>query len=71
MNGVQPIGRIIFILVISCFNPAAQGQGFLKADGKRIVNEQGENILLRGISLGGWMVQEGYMLHLNKDGRAV
>ena len=69
MNGVQPIGRIIFILVISCFNPAAQGQGFLKADGKRIVNEQGENILLRGIGLGGWMVQEGYMLHLNKDGQ--
>ena len=69
MNGVQPIGRIIFILVISCFNTAAQGQGFLKADGKRIVNEQGENVLLRGIGLGGWMVQEGYMLHLNKDGQ--
>ncbi|MES1223488.1 MAG: cellulase family glycosylhydrolase, partial [Bacteroidota bacterium] len=42
-------------------------QGFLKADGKKIVNEKGENILLRGIGLGGWMLQEGYMLHVNKD----
>ncbi len=69
MNGVQPIGRLIFILLVSCSGIAASGQGFLKADGKRIVNEQGENVLLRGIGLGGWMVQEGYMLHLNKDGQ--
>src|SRR5450432_3191445 len=44
-------------------------QGFLKADGKKIVNENGDNVLLRGVGLGGWMVQEGYMLHLNKDGQ--
>ena len=45
------------------------GQGFLKADGQKIVNQQGENVLLRGIGLGGWMVQEGYMLHLQKEGQ--
>jgi len=45
------------------------GQGFLKADGKRIVNEKGENVLLHGMGLGGWMLQEGYMLHINKDSR--
>jgi aryl-phospho-beta-D-glucosidase BglC (GH1 family) len=39
-------------------------QGFLKASGKQIVNEKNENILLRGIGLGGWMLQEGYMLKL-------
>ena len=39
-------------------------QGFLKASGKQIVNEKKENILLRGIGLGGWMLQEGYMLKL-------
>ncbi len=37
-------------------------QGFLKANGKSVVNEKGENVLLRGIGLGGWMLQEGYML---------
>src|ERR1700730_5681545 len=47
----------------------SQSQGFLKADGKRIVNEKGENVLLLGIGLGGWMLQEGYMLHINKEGQ--
>lgn len=43
----------------------ADCQGFLKADGKRIVNEKRENVLLRGIGLGGWMLQEPYMFHLS------
>ncbi len=42
-----------------------QAQAFLKAQGKAIVNEKGENVLLRGIGLGGWMLQEGYMLGLS------
>jgi endoglucanase len=50
-----------------CLINKSQSQGFLKADGKRIVNEKGENVLLRGIGLGGWMLQEGYMLHINKE----
>jgi aryl-phospho-beta-D-glucosidase BglC (GH1 family) len=44
-------------------------QGFLKADGKKIVDEKGKNVLLRGMGLGGWMLQEGYMLHVTKDSR--
>jgi len=39
----------------------AGSQGFLKAQGKLIVNEQGEKVILRGIGLGGDMLQEGYM----------
>ncbi|MET3035743.1 cellulase family glycosylhydrolase [Chryseobacterium sp. NRRL B-14859] len=34
----------------------------LKTSGKKIVNDKGENIQLRGLGLGGWMLQEGYML---------
>lgn len=37
-------------------------QGFLKADCQKIVNEKGENVALKGLGLGGWMLQEGYML---------
>jgi hypothetical protein len=44
-------------------------QGFLKTDGKKIVNEKGENVLLRGMGLGGWMVQEGYMLRIYNEGQ--
>ncbi len=39
-----------------------QAQGFLKAEGKAIVNQIGDTVILRGMGLGGWMVQEGYML---------
>src|SRR5215217_697046 len=44
-------------------------QGYLKADGKRIVNEKKENVLLRGVGLGGWMLQEGYMLKIQNEGQ--
>ncbi len=37
-------------------------QNFLTTNGKAIVNQNGDTILLRGMGLGGWMVQEGYML---------
>ncbi|MEC7263093.1 MAG: cellulase family glycosylhydrolase [Bacteroidota bacterium] len=38
------------------------GQRFLHTEGQKIVDAQGNNVLLRGLGLGGWMVQEGYML---------
>lgn len=34
----------------------------LKTQGENIINDKGENIQLRGLGLGGWMLQEGYML---------
>src|ERR1700755_3360181 len=60
---------LFFIVFIFGFTSALKSQGFLKADGQRIVNGNGDNVLLRGIGLGGWMLQEGYMLHLNKEGQ--
>ncbi|MBE7170369.1 MAG: cellulase family glycosylhydrolase [Williamsia sp.] len=59
MKKLVCLGFLSVILVT-----AAQAQGFLKAADKKIVTEKGENILLRGIGLGGWMLQEGYMLKL-------
>jgi len=43
--------------------------GYLRAKDKRIVDETGRPILLRGMGLGGWMLQEGYMLKLGDLGR--
>lgn len=34
----------------------------LKTSGQKIINDKGENIQLRGLGPGGWMLQEGYML---------
>ncbi len=41
--------------------------GYLRAKGKQIVNDK--EVLLRGIGLGGWMLQEPYMLRLSKAAR--
>lgn len=59
---------ILFTAFLSIANLAIC-QGFLKADGKRIVNEKGEDVLLRGIGLGGWMLQEPYMFQLSDVAR--
>jgi endoglucanase len=59
----------LFLPCFLLFFQLARGQGFLKASGKIIVNEKGENVLLRGVGLGGWMLQEGYMLRLQKEGQ--
>lgn len=49
---------ILFVfLSISSF-----GQRYLHREGQKVVDGKGENIILRGLGLGGWMVQEGYML---------
>ncbi len=53
--------NILFVLSIFFFG-TIQGQHLLQTQGKVIVNQQGDTILLRGMGLGGWMLQEGYML---------
>ncbi|MCD0475968.1 cellulase family glycosylhydrolase [Flavobacterium sp. EDS] len=53
--------KIIFPLLV-LFSLTSYGQGFLRQNGKNIVDGQGNNIVLRGLGLGGWMVQEGYMI---------
>jgi aryl-phospho-beta-D-glucosidase BglC (GH1 family) len=40
-------------------------QGYLHTSGKKIVNGQDEEVHLKGIGLGGWMLQEPYMLKLS------
>jgi hypothetical protein len=59
--------QLIFVFLFFLIGQA-QAQGYLKADGTRIVDQDGKNVLLRGIGLGGWMLQEGYMLKVNGQG---
>jgi endoglucanase len=56
----------VFSLVL---NTNVNAQGFLKAQGTLIVNEKGEKVILRGMGLGGWMLQEGYMFRLSNLGQ--
>lgn len=43
----------------------AFGQGYMKAEGKKIIDNRGQEIILKGMGLGGWMLQEPYMLNLS------
>ncbi len=42
----------------------AGADGFLRAEGTRVVDGSGRPVVLRGMGLGGWLLQEGYMLQL-------
>ncbi|HPH46334.1 MAG TPA: cellulase family glycosylhydrolase, partial [Chryseolinea sp.] len=51
------------LLVIS--TPLKVSAQYLHVDGKKIVDKNGSEVILRGMGLGGWMLQEGYMLETN------
>ena len=52
----------IVLLVFVSLSMASFAQGFIHRKGQEIVDGKNQNIVLRGLGLGGWMVQEGYML---------
>ncbi len=56
----------IFFLVASL----AYSQGYLKASGTKIVDGNGQEIILRGIGLGGWLLPEGYMIQTSSFANA-
>ena len=63
--------RAIALLLAALLSSAtpAHAEGFLKVDGTRIVDDRDKPVILRGMGLGGWMLQEGYMLQLGEIGR--
>jgi len=57
--------KMALSVLLSCFilfPVNAVSQGYLRVDGKKLVNSTGQEVILRGIGLGGWMLQEGYMM---------
>ncbi|MEI6061281.1 MAG: carbohydrate-binding protein [Bacteroidota bacterium] len=61
----KSLGQVlVLILAIILLNPDVSAQG-LKASGKKIVNENGTEVILRGMGLGGWMLQEPYMMEMS------
>ena len=60
----------IACLLLACLlvAPVAQAKDFLRTQGTRIVDASGKPVILRGMGLGGWMLQEGYMLDIDGVG---
>lgn len=59
-----------FLTLAALFSStAAQAEGWLRVEGTQIVDDSGQPVILRGMGLGGWMLQEGYMLKLGEVGQ--
>ena len=56
-------------LAMAGASAAAPAPGYLSTQGTRIVDGDGKPVILRGMGLGGWMLQEGYMLKLGDLGQ--
>jgi aryl-phospho-beta-D-glucosidase BglC (GH1 family) len=52
------------VLFTALLSSSAFSDGFLKTSGTAIVNDKGQEVILRGMGLGGWHVQEGYMFSM-------
>ena len=69
--GVSMSIKILKVCLIILLLVQVEGtsQGFLKAEQTQIVNAKGDPVILRGIGLGGYMLQEGYMLKVPFSGQ--
>jgi hypothetical protein len=59
------VNLIILFSILALFPFRVRCQEYLHTSGKEIINGQGEEVHLKGIGLGGWMLQEPYMLKLS------
>lgn len=57
------------LLGLAALPAAADARGYLHAQGTQIVDGENRPVILRGMGLGGWMLQEGYMLQLPELGQ--
>jgi len=62
LNNYYMKNNLFIILILVSFSVNAQ---MLSTSGHNIVNSNNEEVLLRGVGLGGWMLQEGYMMNSN------
>lgn len=65
---------VTFLLCCSFFGKSLFGQadyenGYLQKSGRYFANDAGR-ILLKSLNVGGWMLQEGYMMHTSKTANA-
>lgn len=56
------LATLIFLSLT--FTLPSFSQGFMHAEGKKVVDMNGDELILRGHAPGGWMIQEPYMMEL-------
>ncbi len=59
---LAPVGLAVCLWSAEAVAEPAGGPPWLRAEGPRIVNDRGQTVLLRGVNLGGWFVEEMWMM---------
>ncbi len=59
-GAVKPVGTFRFELK----EVAIPNEGYFRIDGTRILDSSGQAVVPKGMGLGGWLLPEGYMLHI-------
>lgn len=62
--------RHISIILLCVMFQYLQADGFLRRQGNKIIDGSGQEVILRGMGLGGWMLQEGYMMQTSSFANA-
>lgn len=63
---MQRLVRICGLIATLLFAPPAFADGFIHTDGTHFVDGEGQTFAIKGISLGNWLVQEGYMFKFDR-----
>ncbi len=58
----RPMRLLVLLAAFLGFANAAFAQSFLHAAGPKILNASNQEVLLNGVNLGGWALQEGYII---------
>ena len=53
--------KIAFLFIQILLSGFLISSGMLRTDGRIIINDNNEKVILKGFGLGGWLVLEGYM----------
>ena len=57
--------NILLILIFVLIASTTVNSQFLRTSGKEIIDKNDNPIILRGLGLGGWMLQEPYMMKVS------
>lgn len=60
-GSIRCVAGIVSVLLLIL---PVQGQSFFRTEGAQILNRDGDPVVIRGLGLGGWLVPEGYMVHM-------
>jgi endoglucanase len=60
---------LVIVLMAIILTPSSYAQlSRLRASGTKVLNASNQEVLLRGVGLGGWLLQEGYMMNPGTGG---